>query len=160
MKENRTDEQHDCSNEDNIAKDGPAEAQADDGKWANNISKDVIGKGNPVPSIAQAQVSHFNPSQFECVDDLHMPNSDESENSSKISKDAPVIANVHLSPRGAGDCSIDAIIALQNKDAHVSFEEVDELNLVIDITSQINEDNVNFSKSKTKKKNDKKDDTL
>lgn len=70
---------------------------------------------------------------------------------------AAIISNLNISPRGARDCFAEDIFNLGKNASHgnnTSHEETDEeeLNLVIDISRQINSDDIEFSTVKSSKR--------
>lgn len=62
----------------------------------------------------------------------------------------PTISHLNVSPRGTGDFSLDDTVTLQRnvRQEEIFVQDEDGLNLIIDFSSQLNSENVEFSKSK------------
>lgn len=69
----------------------------------------------------------------------------------KLNLDVSDFSNLNISPRGADDCTAADILSMQNNFRHGDLDDDDDLILIIGISSQINSEYVEFSKSKTKK---------
>lgn len=107
---------------------------------AANQAKEVASK--------EAEVSHSANFNFNFVDDLNL-HVHENSNFAKCSNSS----HHNVSPKGTGDCSLDDIILLQKEvgqKGDLEHEE-DDLNLFIDLSSQLNAEHVEFSKGKSKK---------
>lgn len=145
------------------AKQSPIEAKAYDIKGNSNVQsaeskEDFAGslkeKNNAENNDAtsksskEAQVSSTSYLKFFTIDDIFMRSSNIYRDKVPVDVDDSAISKLNVSPRGVGDYSIEYIINTQQDTRGDQVDEVDDLNLVIDLSSQINFENV---ESKPKK---------
>ena len=65
------------------------------------------------------QVSSLNFQNFDSVDDLDMHDTEDDDYSPVSKKEKIDISNLHVSPRGPGDCTLEDLLSLQAKETHI-----------------------------------------